>query len=271
MNLVNGAASDAASATDRGLAYGDGIFRTLLIRAGRPVWWRRHAAKLASDCAAVGIACPRLDQFERDLGALARETPDCVIKIIVTRGSGPRGYAPPVNASPTRIVTSSPLPAHPRDWHEHGVHVHLCRLRLARQPVLAGIKHLNRLEQVLARAEWNDPAVAEGLLCDTGDLVIGGTMTNVVLVRQGALVTPDLTSCGVAGVTRGLVLELARENGVATHVQAVSIDDLLGSDEVFLINSVIGVWPVAQLDCKTWPVGPVTAQVRKWLQSADDR
>ena len=145
MNLVNGVECDAISADDRGLAYGDGVFRTFTLRAGKPVLWRLHYAKLAADCGALRIACPAAAAFERDLSLLAAPHPDCVVKIIVPRGSGPRGYAIPAAASPRRIVSAAPLPDYPRSYCDLGVRVCVCRTQLAEQPALAGVKHLNRL------------------------------------------------------------------------------------------------------------------------------
>jgi 4-amino-4-deoxychorismate lyase len=129
----------------------------------------------------------------------------------------------------------------------------MCSLRLARQPALAGIKHLNRLENVLARAEWNDPDIAEGLLQDSAGYVIGGT-----------------SQCGVAGVTRERVIEAARRNGVGCRVAAVSLDELLASTEAILVNSLIGAWHIRHLGAVAWRQDSMTATVRRWLDEDDD-
>ncbi len=271
MNLVNGVESDAISVRDRGLAYGDGVFRTFTLRGGKPLSWQRQHAKLTTDCKALHIVCPAAQIFERDLALIAARQPDCVVKIIVTRGSSPRGYGIPAEATQTRIVSAGPLPDYPQRYYDRGVRVHMCRVRLAAQPALAGIKHLNRLENVLARSEWNDPEIAEGLLCDADGNVICGTMTNLFLVKDGALLTPDLARCGVAGVQRERVLELAQANKIPTRIASVSIDELLAAAELFLVNSVIGVWPIAALDRKTWSAGQMTALIRRWLNDAQDR
>ncbi|MBI4190717.1 MAG: aminodeoxychorismate lyase [Betaproteobacteria bacterium] len=271
MNLVNGVESDAISARDRGLAYGDGVFRTFRLRGGKPVLWWRQYAKLGADCKALRISCPASDVFERDLAVIAGRHSDCVVKIIVTRGSSERGYAISAESAPVRVVSASPSPEYPRHYYERGVRVHLCRNRLAAQPALAGIKHLNRLENVLARSEWSDPEIAEGLMCDAEDNVICGTMTNLFLARGGVLMTPDLARCGVAGVQRERVIELALINNIPARISSVSIDNLLAADELFLVNSVIGVWQIAALDRKTWNAGPLTAQIRRWLDHAQDR
>jgi 4-amino-4-deoxychorismate lyase len=270
MNLVNGVENEAVSVRDRGLAYGDGVFRTLLMRGGRSLLWQQQYAKLAADCESLRIACPAAAVFERDLAAISARKPDCVVKIIVTRGSAARGYAIPEAVETTRIVSASPRAEYPRYYYESGVRVHLCRIRLALQPALAGIKHLNRLENVLGRSEWNDPGIAEGVMCDVEDNVIGGTMTNLFLVRDDTLVTPDLARCGVAGLTRELVLELARSNNISTRIASFSIDDLLGAEELFLVNSVIGIWQITGLGRKSWNAGPLTAQVRRWLDHVQD-
>jgi 4-amino-4-deoxychorismate lyase len=268
MNLVNGIAVDVIGLRDRGLSYGDGVFRTFLLRAGKPLWWRRHYAKLAHDCGRLAIECPDIAILESDLALIAQASPDCVAKIIITRGESARGYAPSAAQIPTRIATSGLLPEHPAHYWEQGVHTHLCRLRLAHQPALAGAKHLNRLENVLARAEWNDAAIAEGLLCDVDDNLIGGTMSNVFLIKDGGLFTPDLTLCGVSGVMRDVVLELASRHEIPAHTTKIGIDELLAADEVFVANSVIGLWPVAALDRKAWAAGPLTARFLNWIRDA---
>ena len=171
---------------------------------------------------------------------------------------------------PSRLP-AAPLPDYPRRYYDNGVRVRLCRTRLATQPLLAGIKHLNRLENVLARAEWSDPDIAEGLMCDTDGKLICGTMSNLFLVKDGALLTADLTHCGVAGVTRQMVIEFARDNNVPIRVAGVNIEDMIAADELFLVNSVIGVWRITALERKTWSAGTLTTQIRTWLSDAQER
>ena len=270
MILVNGVATANLPASDRGLAYGDGVFRTLAVRDGRISAWRRQVAKLASDARALGIPCPEEAVLRAEAAAVTRGTESCAVKITITRGSGPRGYAAAVECRPTRIVSSSTLPHYPGHWSERGVVVRLCSLRLAHQPALAGIKHLNRLENVLARAEWNDPEIAEGLLQDSAGNVIGGTMSNLFLLAGKVLLTPDLSVCGVAGVTRERVMEAAQRNGIACRVAAIRRDELLASTEAIVVNSLIGAWGIRQLGAATWKPGSMIATVRRWLDEDDD-
>ncbi len=270
MILINGIPGDVIAVTDRGLSYGDGVFRTLAVREGRPQHWLRHFARLRSDCAALNIACPEEAVLRTELEQVARREPECVVRITVTRGSGLRGYAPPSPANPTRIVMTSAFPQYPADFAVRGVKARVCRLRLGFQPALAGIKHLNRLENVLARGEWSDAAVAEGLLLDAEDHAIEGTMSNLFIVEHGSLVTPDLSRCGVAGVTRERLIENAARHGVTCHVAPVSYQRLLKADEILLVNSIIGVWQVRELDSEIRNPGTFVARVRQWLDEESD-
>lgn len=252
MILVNGDPAQTVDALDRGLAYGDGVFRTLRTQAGQPLWWRDHYATLAADSAALSLACPDEAVLRAEVCRVAAAA-EGVVKIVLTRGSGARGYAPPADPRCTRIVLSAPLPPHALGDSPADITARWCTLRLARQPRLAGIKHLNRLENVLARAEWNDPEVFEGLLCDDDGAVIGGVMSNVFWAKAGELFTPDLSQCGVAGVARGRLLRAMARRGVPVHVGRLRPAAILAADEVVICNSVIGVRRVARLDDRIWP------------------
>ena len=140
---------------------------------------------------------------------------------------------------------------------------------MAHQPALADVKHLNRLENVLARAEWSDAAVAEGLLLDQTEHAIGGTMSNLFVVENNTLITPDLSRCGVAGVTRARVIDLAQQAGVACRVEAVSLQRVLDADAMFVVNSLIGLWPVARLAELSWAPNALSKQVAQWLKADD--
>ena len=267
MMLVNGAPAESIPATDRGLAYGDGVFRTLRSQNGEPMHWARHYTKLFEDCAALDIACPAETLLLAETHAVVRTMPQAVVKIIVTRGSGPRGYAPPDSCVPLRLVMSTSRPQLPDA--QAGITAHLCRLRLARQPALAGVKHLNRLENILSRAEWNDPSINEGLLLDQGGYTIGGTMSNVFIVENAHLITPILSRCGVAGVTRARVIDIAAKSRIACREEHLPLQRILDADEVFFVNSVIGLWPVARMMKHTWRVGNMTIDMRQALEAED--
>ena len=265
MILVNGVRSDSVAVTDRGLAYGDGIFRTLLSKKGQPRWWPWHYRKLVHDCAALAIPCPAAAVLEQEMALAASRSGDEVVKIIVTRGSGTRGYAPPQSPSPTRIVMSAAPPEYPEEFSSFGVKVFKCQTRLTSQPRLAGVKHLNRLENVLGRAEWKDPDVPEGLMLDDANNIIGGTMTNLFIVEDGRLLTPELTRCGVAGVTRERVMDAARKHGMACREEPITEARLREAQEALLVNSVIGVWQIRECTGRSWNAGAHVGRVREWI------
>ncbi len=263
--LVNGAAADTVAVTDRGLLYGDGVFETLAVIDGAPQLWTRHIARLQEGCARLGIAPVDAALFAGEAQQLCRNAERAVLKIIVTRGSGGRGYRPDASSRPTRILQRFPWPDYPHGCATEGVAVRLCRLRMGHNPQLAGIKHLNRLEQVLARGEWDDPDIREGLLQDQQGRLIEGTMSNVCLVQDRRLLMPELARCGVAGVIRALLLELAEAQGIATAVRDIEVSELATADEVLLCNSLIGIWPVTRIDARLYPAGKLTRQLQGLL------
>ena len=267
--LVNGKPGNSISICDRGLLYGDGVFRTLRAIKGKALHWPLHYLKLQRDCTALGISCPDEALLCAELDQVLAQHPDGVLKLIVTRGEGARGYTPSAAVTPTRIWDFSSLPDYPPEWTTQGIKARICSLRLPAQPRLAGIKHLNRLENVLAAAEWNNPEIAEGLLLDADGNVIEGTRSNLFMVSQGQLVTPDLSRCGVAGIQRERVMAWALQHGVTLQVRDVGLEEALHADELFLVNSVVGLWPVRELEQSRWSHFPVAAQIRHGLDQQD--
>jgi 4-amino-4-deoxychorismate lyase len=270
MIVVDGVHTEVVRALDRGLMYGDGVFRTLRMEQGRAVTWSQHYAKLGADCARLQIECPARATIDVSIAQIAAAQPQCVLKIVVTRGPGTRGYRPPAETRPTLIVASSPLPQYPQRYYSHGVKARICATRAGVQPRLAGVKSLNRLDNVLARMEWDDPEIAEGLMLDPQGNLIGGTMTNVFCVRDGVLCTPALESCGVAGVQRDRIIAHAIRETISCEVKTLSLSEALNADELFVCNSVIGVWSLAQIDTRTWTPGPMTRRISAALREADD-
>jgi 4-amino-4-deoxychorismate lyase len=245
--VVNGEATEYLSAYDRGLHYGDGLFETIAVLGGQPRNWELHLERLRAGCERLRIPPPSPERLFDDFLKLPVGDRPLVLKIIVTRGAGGRGYRPPENPSPTRILTLGPWPDHPPANREQGVTVRLCELRLGSNPALAGLKHLNRLEQVLARGEWSDPAIAEGLMFDANGYLVEGTMSNVFICAGGEIHTPLLDGCGVAGIVRRRIIERAAAAGSTVRERRVTQADLLAADAVFLTNSLIGLWPVRRV------------------------
>lgn len=268
--LINGKRESGISPFDRGFAYGDGVFRTLAIRRGQLRTWTAHLKRLQTDCNALGIVCPSEELLLGDISKLAGDSSDCAIKIVVTRGEGERGYAVPALAQPTRVVIKTALPQYPEQHYSSGVSLFLCQTRLGHQPRLAGIKHLNRLENVLARMEWVDTQVVDGLMLDTDGHVIECTMSNVFMRSGDTLITPDLSKCGVAGVTRQRIIDTAPELGYRAVVRPITLSELMDADEVVICNSLYGVWQVNHLASHAWPFGVLAAKLREQLSKEDD-
>ncbi len=258
---VDGRPTEQLSVADRGLAYGDGLFETVAVRHGRPLLLDRHLARLAEGSARLRLSLD-MASLRAELLAFAGELNLGVAKLIVTRGDGLRGYAAAEPCVPRRILLAGPMPDYPPALAEQGVRLFPCVTRLAQQPLLAGLKHLNRLEQVLARSEWQGKDCAEGLMRDTDGRVIEGVFSNLFLCKQGVLLTADLSRCGVAGVMRAELLAQAAALGIASEVRDIDLNELLAADEVFLCNSLYGIWPVRALQAHDWPVGPLTRKLQ---------
>lgn len=264
--LVNGRGTTQIDARDRGLHYGDGLFETIAILDGEPRRLVLHLERLGRGCARLGIACPETELLAREIQTLAADEPRAVVKLIVTRGMSVRGLNIDSEATPTRILSLHPWPSYPADWSSAGIAVRLCSTLLAEQPALAGIKHLNRLEQVIARREWSDPAIAEGLMRDRHGALVCGTMTNMFIVREGRVLTPPVDRCGVAGTVRATVLERAHSLGIPAVQAVVTLDELQRADEVFLTNALAGIWPVSRVAERGLAVGPVTRRLQAAIE-----
>ncbi len=270
LSWIDGRPAAPLPLTDRGLAYGDGLFETIRVVAGRADLLPLHRQRLLRDCARLDIALDLL-RLDIEISMVLAGVDDGVLKVIVTRAAQGRGYHPGRAAAGRRILLFYPQPVIPFA-QTPVLRVRLCRQRLALQPVLAGIKHLNRLEQVVARGEWRDPAIGEGLMLDTSGALVEATASNLFLVRDGELLTPRLDRCGVAGVMREQVMTtLAPAAGLSVREARLTLDDLCAADELFLTSTLLGIAPVAWVDCLAVPVGGVTIALRSQLDSLDPK
>jgi 4-amino-4-deoxychorismate lyase len=265
--LINGKPGESISVLDRGFQYGDGIFETLAVADGEPLLWEAHRRRFFHGAARLGIEAPAEELLRREAGQVCAGVGRGVLKMVLTRGVSGRGYAPSAEAAPTRAVGLLPWPDYPASHRTHGVSVQFCHTLITRHNILAGLKHLNRLEQILARMELSGDC-AEGLMQDETGHVIEGTMTNVFIVSRGALLTPDLKHSGVEGVMRGLVLERAPALSIGCRIAALKREDILDADEMFLTNSLIGVWPVHRIDSREYPAGGITQRIQEAVRDA---
>lgn len=261
---VNATETNLVPAEDRGLAFGDGLFETMRLHGARVPLLERHLQRLQHGALRLRIAL-EIDELRAEISRFLSSsgTDEGILKLIVTRGDGGRGYRVDAGNEARRILMQRPLAQHPAQWWSEGVSIRHCDTRLGSNPALAGMKHLNRLEQVLARLEWDDAQIAEGLMCDQKGRIVEGVSTNLFLVSGGRLLTPVIDNCGVAGVMRGFILDVVAPELALNTEQVHCERALLGAaQEVFLCNAVIGVWPVRQLGTKRWPLGPVTRRVQ---------
>jgi 4-amino-4-deoxychorismate lyase len=263
MMLINGQPRDSVSAVDRGLSYGDGLFETIRFETGRAPLWSGHMQRLSAGCARLHLPMPDEDLLWQEARQTASGYQRCVLRLTLTRGPGERGYALPTVVAPTRIVAAFPMPPLDDALYTDGVRLHRCRTTMADQPLLAGIKHLNRLEQVLARAEWNDPAIGEGLVCDRHGHAISATAANLFAVVDGVIVTPSVERCGVAGVARAAMLDAFPH----CQVRDLPLDECLRAAELFLSSSVRGILPVQTVGDTVYAPGPVVrAMQQHWRE-----
>jgi len=264
--LVNGREDGRLDPGDRGLQYGDGLFETMSVRDGHARFVGWHLERLVEGARRLALPLPDPARLQDEI-ARAWPVGRGVVKVVWTRGVGDRGYRPPADPEPTCIVAGHEWPAwQPAVWSE-GVCLRYCRTRLARNPLLAGIKHLNRLEQVLARAEWDDEQIAEGLMLDNLGHVISGTRSNLFAVIAGQLVTPPVDQCGVAGIMRRAVCAWARDHASPVVERVVRPDELDDASELMVTNALIGAWPVRELAGRRIPVGPLAARFNAWVEA----
>ena len=255
--LINGQSEVSVSSQDRGFQYGDGLFETLAMENGEVRNWPLHWNRLCDGCDRLFLPSLNEIQILSEIDHVSCGVGKEIIKVIYSRGIGQRGYAFDEGTSSTRVISAHPWPKLRETNVNIGIELFVCKTRIAIQPALAGIKHLNRLENVLARHEWNSEQYAEGIMLDTRDNVIEGTMSNLFIVKNGRLQTPDISDCGVKGITRQRIIEIAKEKGISLDVVPIKMDQVFNADEVFVCNSIIGIWPVNKIRHQNFLVTPV--------------
>ena len=260
---VNGKRDSSLALPDRGLNFGDGLFETLLVDSGRILHIERHLYRLQLGMAALEISS-NLDELVTQLNTAAAEfaeAPWAAMRLTLTRGAGPRGYLPPDSDSQHSqfVIEVSPI-ARDCGEPEEPARLGLAELRLALQPALAGIKHLNRLEQVLAAQQLAKSGFREGVLLDTQDHIVSVVAGNIFALKGGCIVTPALHYCGIAGTRRALLMERwAPALGLDVIETKMTLSDLESAEEVFYTNALFGVRSVASVGRVEFP-GDAVAQ-----------
>ena len=265
---INGVSADALPADDRAVHYGDGVFETIVVHTGRPRFLEAHLARLSLGCTRLAIPFTALAELREEIAAaIAQAPPRAILKTIVTRGSAARrGYAPDGTESPRRLV--SLWPSADVDF-PGGVELRVATMRLGENPLLAGIKHLNRLENVLAAAELSKTDAFESLLLDSSGSLVCGSMSNVFLVREGQVVTPRIDRCGVAGVMRGIVLRECGVLGIHSLEARLSLEELFAADEAFITNARIGVVPVRRVGEHSFGMNKLALRLAAHIEPLD--
>ena len=267
---IDGVRGETLPADDRGLHYGDGLFESIGVRAGVARFLESHLARLASGCARLGISFNSMTELRAEIAqASALAPPRAVLKIIVTRGSAVRrGYAPQGGELARRLLTLWADPGLSPSITE-GVALHRATMALADNPALAGIKHLCRLENVMACAEAAAAGAFDALLLDGSGQVVSGAMSNVFLVRAGRVLTPRVDRSGVAGVMRAVVLRECASLGIAAEETRVTPDALFAADEAFITNARIGVVPVLRVGEHSFHMTTVARRLAARIETLD--
>lgn len=236
---------------DRGLQYGDGIFETLRIANGAIPMWAFHQERLSK--AELALKLPLADFFSHWSLFLKQHLKDIesgYAKLVITRGEGPRGYKIPSEPALNWWLKVGDLPSSYKIKQTTPFSLTLCQHPISRQPKLAGLKHLNRLDQVMARSEWGESnEFDEGVMFNIDGDVTECTMSNIFWLKNGQLHTPDLSQEGIDGCVRRWLIARAQQSLQPVVVrQQTKLDELIAADAVFLTNSLMGIQAVSQID-----------------------
>lgn len=242
--LINGKKHNSISVFNRNMQYGDGLFETFIAKDNRILFWKRHFSRLNVGCEKLKIKKIQESTWLNDIkkGLLLASYNNCVIKLILSRGNSQRGYSYPDDILPVRVVIVSELKktqtkkSFSLEYAQSGYHSN---------PNLAGIKHCNRIEQILARATLKKD---EAIMLDENQNIISVTQGNIYFIFGQRLVTPKLDRCGVIGSRRFIILELAKSIALDVEQDNISVTDAQKADEVFISNSIIGIQPVSSIE-----------------------
>ncbi|WP_416308422.1 aminodeoxychorismate lyase [Neptunicella sp. SCSIO 80796] len=262
--IVNGTASSLVPLDDRAVQYGDGCFTTMAVSNGLVEFWLQHLQRLQQSCSALQIEFNQWQELQQQVECIGQQHPDSVIKIIISRGSGGRGYAASLQQLPRYIITRHSKPAHYTDWQQRGIRLGLSPVTLACQPKLAGIKHLNRLEQVLIKQNTTDNQFDDQLVCDNDGMMVETGAANLFWKQQGIWFTPELTQSGVTGVMRNRVIDKMHEQGIAVQEIRARHQLLSQASEVFICNSLMKIVPVTHFNQHTFVIDDVRT-FQRWF------
>ncbi|HDL7925559.1 TPA: aminodeoxychorismate lyase [Yersinia enterocolitica] len=248
MFWINGVEQNLISASDRSVQFGDGCFTTARVSLGRVVWLDKHILRLQLAAERLLMPVVNWNALTKEMVEAASHTEDGVLKVIISRGSGGRGYSGTTCQHPTRIISLSDYPIHYHSWRERGISLALSPISLARSPLLAGVKHLNRLEQVLIRAHLEQTAADEALVLDTEGMLVECCAANLFWRKGDEIFTPDLCQSGVDGIMRQRIISCLATQGRQVTIVAQPVDVLADADEVIVCNALMPLLPVNRIE-----------------------
>lgn len=250
MFLINGIKSDSIAVRDRGFNYGDGLFTTIYIERGKPQLWDLHVQRLKDGCIRLHIPIPDIDSLYQQLQLLILESDlrKACGKIIISRGCGGRGYSIRGCDQPTTVVSLHPYPEYYEQWQSQGIEIGIAEQALGISPMLAGIKSLNRLEQVFLKSELDERGLKEAIVLDVNGSVVEGVTSNLFWRKGDDIFTPDLKLSGVYGVMRAFVCSTLAQENRSVQVVMSDVNAVKTADEVWITNALMGIVPVTGID-----------------------
>ncbi len=267
MVWVNGIVSDVVSVGDRSFQYGDGCFTTMLTKNGKVQHWEMHVERLEACLNVLAIPLPDWQQVEEWMALALLADTKAGLKIHITRGEGGRGYSPSQVTKPNVTISHFAFPVHYAQWQAEGLALGLCSKRMGLNPMLAGHKHNNRLEQVLLKDEMDKAGYSDGLCLDIHGHIIETTSANIFWVKGETLYTPSLDNAGVAGIARKTILNVAVECGMKVVMGDFELDHLDNAEEVFISNALLGVAPIIQVGHNQYAIGKHTRRFQESFNS----
>lgn len=260
---------ECGAVLDRALHYGDGLFETIAVIKGVPLFWDAHLARLRRGAAILNIPMPPPSLWYDDLQHVLNGVPAyprLFVKLLLSRGAG-WGYGSSGAGPARRYLWLSQWPERDVHYWEPGISATICPVALLTGAPYLGVKSLNRLNQVVARDALT-PEYAEGVMLDHSGVLREGIMSNLFWVKAGIVYTPELADGGIAGIQRGAILEWLRAHGVPTMLGRYRAAALQEADEIFFSNSLIGIWPVRYFVERLLPGhdGPIASVLLAWCR-----
>ena len=268
--LINGNPSESINPFDRGLSFGDGVFRTFLVKSRCPINWDMHYEKIKVDAKILKIKVPEKKDLLCDIKKLFNEDKTYVCKIIITRGISDQGYQFNKNIKSTRIILRINYKKINRAFFLNGVRLMVCKTRTTHSDIYGGVKHLNRIENVVAKAEL-DPSVFDGVMLDRNGYINECVSSNIFARYGNVIISPKQNNAGVSGVCKQIIFKNIKSIGLKFKSQNIKLDKLKKADEVIITNSVFGALYVNQIEDKKWKDGAFTSLIRDFIIKSDDK